>query len=84
MKSGHIKILFNNNQTRTISVSVADDEELSSTAVWITLARWWMRMTTAHHMQELDDGSVLLLARNQITSILLTPNSTLDLSKGQL
>lgn len=77
MNEGRIKILFNNTEVQYVSVET--EQQLVETTTWKRLSTWWLQQPATYGydvlLLALEDGSVLLLKRSEITSIGLTPRS---------
>ena len=80
MKKGTIKIRFHDGVTYTAEVAVQEGMELRSHPQWSRLNSWWLYDNHSNTtLVSWDDGSELLLSRDKILNMSLTPKDVLEI-----
>lgn len=79
MKRGLVKFLFNYGERYIVEIAVPDQQIIQTHAQWSQIKNWWQfgGSSTCHVLW--DDGSELLLARDKILSISMTPKDILEI-----
>lgn len=75
MKRGRIKILFDYGEHYVIDISVPNDQDLQEHAKWKQIKAWRQFGSNEACLVSWDDGSELLLVRDKILSISMTPEA---------
>lgn len=75
MKQGLIKILFLNGDQHVVEIAVPDDQDfhVQLHEQWVDVKQWWLIGDRPVVFVTWGDGSEILLARDKILSISMTP-----------
>lgn len=79
MKQGKIKIVFRDADPHYVGVAVTDDVELTDADVWQQIQCWWLAPTLPSRFALALDSGVLLLDRDQVVAIAMTPKPVLEI-----
>lgn len=79
MNKGMVRFLFDNGQQFTVEIGVPHNVELQKHEVWRKVKDWWLYSGSQCFIAIWDDGSEILLNRNNVTSIIMLPKEILEI-----
>lgn len=79
MNRGLVKILFNYGESYVVEIGVRDELYLEFHKQWSQIKTWWLYGTNSRCLITWDDGSELLLDRDSILNVTMTPRVVLEI-----
>lgn len=81
MTKGNITITFDGGLTTTVGIEInGNAQELELSNVWYDLKHWFTHSRDTYHVMRAADGSVVMLNRDKILNIALTPMTCLEIN----